>query len=84
MALIDHLKQIVADTTEASNPVAVLMATVSQTHPLAVRVDQRFELSEDFLIQTEATMELTFTVDGVEKIIRRGLKVGDTVALLRV
>lgn len=83
MALIDSFKKIAANTADAADPVAVLFGTVIRTDPLAVSVDQRFELSEDFLIQTEATSELKVTINGVDQVVRRGLQSNDKVVLLR-
>lgn len=69
MALIDQLKTIATSAHAAADPVAVLYATVTKTSPLTVNVDQRFDLSEDFLVRTRRTKYLV---------------AGDKVILLRV
>lgn len=60
----------------SGNPVAVLIGRVTGTNPLEVNVDQRFTLSEDFLIIPEG-------VSDVQR-ISRALEPGDIVVLLRV
>ena len=69
MSILKIIKQAGVGAVEASNPVAVLFATVTQTNPLTVNVDQRFDLPEDFLVRTERMASL---------------QVGDGVVLLRV
>ncbi|CAH0122422.1 MULTISPECIES: DUF2577 domain-containing protein [unclassified Paenibacillus] len=53
MALIDLIKKAGVGAVDASNPVSVVFGTVTQTDPLEVNVDQRFVLTEGFLIVPE-------------------------------
>jgi hypothetical protein len=57
MRMIDIVKQAGMQAYEASNPVAVMFGTVTKTNPLEVNVDQRFTLTEDFLVVTERVTE---------------------------
>lgn len=98
MSLADAIKQISHNTIGAGNPVSVMFGTVTRTNPLEVNVDQRFTLTEDFLILTERLTR--YEIDLKHKhdtsgeptrealtekvVIREGLKVGDSVLLLRV
>ncbi|MNW46028.1 hypothetical protein D3C74_233060 [compost metagenome] len=96
MALGDKIKQLGANAVHAGNPVAVMFGTVTGINPLEVNVDQRFTLDEDFLVITESLVRYEVdlkhrhngaTMDDalVDKVvIREGLKVGDSVLLLRM
>ena len=53
MALVNLIKQASMGAFESSNPVAVLFGTVVKAKPLEVNVEQRFTLTEDFLIVPE-------------------------------
>lgn len=84
MSLVDLIKQASLGAVEAANPVAVLFGTVTKTNPLEVNVDQRFTLTNEFLIVPEQLTEYRVTINGQNVIIRRGLNVGDKVLLLRM
>lgn len=80
---VDQIKQISIGAQEAGNPVAVLFATVTGTSPLEVNVDQRFTLTEDFLIVPEHLTDRTAMVNGQQITLSRGLSQGDKVILIR-
>ncbi|WP_025026331.1 DUF2577 domain-containing protein [Caldalkalibacillus mannanilyticus] len=82
--MLQAIKQAAMDALEASNPVAILFGTITKNHPLEVNVDQRFTLTEDFLILTEATKEVKVNIGGTEYTLREGIKSGDKVLLLRM
>ncbi|GIQ62128.1 hypothetical protein PACILC2_06960 [Paenibacillus cisolokensis] len=82
MRMIDIIKQAGAQAVEAGNPVHI--GTVTRTEPLEVFVDQRFSLTSEFLIVTDATEELTIEINGSLYTVRPGLQAGDKVALIRV
>lgn len=98
MALGDTIKRLGIGAMEASNPVSVMYGQVTKTDPLEILVDQRFPLDEDFLIVTERLTRYEIdlkhnhiysggeTEDALTDkiVIREGLKVGDSVLLLRV
>lgn len=96
MALGDKIRRLGSEAVKAGNPVSVLFGTVTRINPLEVNVDQRFTLDEDFLIVTESLVkyevDLKHQHDGasmeealVDKlVIREGLKIGDSVLLLRM
>lgn len=96
MSLIDIIKEVGTGAMNAENPVNVLFGTVSNTNPLEVNVEQKFTLSEDFLVLTERVTkyeEIKHTHPSPSGetsppsqpvVIRTGLKKGDKVLLLRV
>lgn len=69
MSMLDILKETALEVVEAQNPVNVLFGTIRKTKPIEVYVHQKLTLSNEFLVMTETTKELT---------------VGDRVVLLRV
>lgn len=98
MGLAESIKILGKGAVDAEGPVVVMFGAVTKVNPLEVLVDQRFPLDEELLIipasltryeidlkhkhnTTGGTTEEALT----EKIvIREGLKVGDSVLLLRV
>ena len=73
MSLLDTMKRIAVQTYEASDPAAVLFGTVTKASPLSVRVDNRFDLPADMLIQLRNPV----TVEAPS------FSAGDKLALLR-
>jgi hypothetical protein len=69
--MLNIIKQAAVEAVEAASPVQVLFGTVSGAAPWAVRVDQRFTLTERFLLLTDTAQ-------------KAGLSIGDIVLLLRV
>lgn len=98
MNLIDAIKKAGLDAVEASNPVNIMFGEVTKANPLEVNVDQRFTLTEDFLVVTESVTALTVDLSHFHDysggqtqnaltnpvVVRKGLEVGDKVLLLRV
>lgn len=83
MSMLQLIKKAAIDAVEASQPVAILYGTITEIAPFEVEVDQRFLLTEEFFIFTEATKELKLTIGDNEYIIRPKLKIGDRLVLLR-
>lgn len=52
--ILNIIKQAGSGAVEAGNPVNVLFGSLTSVNPLEVNVDQRFTLSEDFLIIPES------------------------------
>lgn len=75
MGILDTIKKAGLGAVEAGNPVAILYGTVKSINPLEVIVDQRFPLTEDFLIVPERIREL---------VPPNELKPGQQLLLLRV
>ncbi|MGO4347513.1 DUF2577 domain-containing protein [Paenibacillus sp. MCAF9] len=85
MALLESIKKAGAAAYAAGNPLAVMVGKVIQINPLEVNVDQRFTLSEDFLIIPESLVKYETQLKTSEKlVIRTGLEAGDAVLMLRV
>lgn len=85
MALLDSIKRAGAAAHAAGNPMAVMIGKVTKINPLEVNVDQRFTLTEDFLIVPESLTRFEAVLPSSEKLlIRSGLEAGDAVLMLRV
>lgn len=54
MTMLDTIKKAAKDAIEASNPVNLVFGEVRSINPLMVNVDQRFNLTADFLIVPES------------------------------
>lgn len=82
--MLDIIKKAGVNAVGAANPVTIVYATVTSLNPLEVNVDQRFSLTEDFLVVPELLTNYSVTIGETEYMIREGLKLGDKVLLLRV
>lgn len=67
--MLNIIKQAALGAVDTSNPVSILFGEITKANPLEVNVDQRFTLTEDFLIVLDQVKELS---------------AGDRIALLRV
>ncbi|AQR78072.1 DUF2577 domain-containing protein [Paenibacillus larvae] len=81
--MLNIIKQAALGAVDTSNPVSILFGEVTKANPLEVSVDQRFSLSEDFLIVPEHVTGYQPTVEGQTIPVRQGLRKGDRVILLR-
>lgn len=98
MGLIETIKKAGLDAYGASNPVHIVFGEIRNTDPLVVNVDQRFDLTADFLIVPESLQHFeinlqhshnysegtTDTALNESVVVRRGLEIGDKVILLRM
>lgn len=84
MSLLNAIKAASLGAVDATSPVAVMRGVVQEALPLKVKVDQRFTLTEPFLIVPDYLLDYRVLVGGEELVIRRGLEQGDHVVLLRV
>ncbi|WP_218091754.1 DUF2577 domain-containing protein [Paenibacillus solanacearum] len=95
MGLLEIIKQAGAGAVEAGYPVSILFGVVLNDAPLEIHVDQRFTLTEPFLIVPErltpyeadlkhAHGENTAEALAEPLVIRRGLEIDDKVLLLRI
>lgn len=86
--LIQIIKKAAVDAVEASNPAKLMYGTVTAVSPLAIKIDQRFTVTEAFLILTKNVRDykVKMSVNGgaeQEYTVKNALKVGDKVILLR-
>lgn len=80
--LADVLKGLQINPTSLSD---LVYGTVVSTGPLAIQVDARMTLTSEFLELSHAVQPYSIDVPTVGKVeVFRGLKVGDTVRMLRV
>lgn len=102
LSMVDLIKQMAIDTSNAQTPVNIFIGTVASVDPITVDVTPKLKLTKEFLILTERVtryeVDLTHSHVGFhgptnemlkdkmvgEHPIRTGLKVGDSVVLLRV
>jgi len=84
MNLLEVIKKAAADAVDAGSPMNVLYGTVISLAPIEITVEQRFSLTKEFLILSEAVQELNVEISGAKYVIRKGLQAGDTVIMLRV
>lgn len=84
MSLLELMKQAGIGAVEATNPVALLYGQVVGTEPLALLVDQRFTLTEEFLIIPERMREYKVALGDQELVICKNLEIDERVLLLRV
>lgn len=63
--LTELIKRAAVEAVNASNPAAFYFGTVTSTSPLNINVEQKMDLSEEFLILTRAVKdyEVEMTVD---------------------
>ncbi|WP_240415663.1 DUF2577 domain-containing protein [Paenibacillus periandrae] len=61
--ILNIIKQAGSGAVEAGNPVNILFGNVTSSNPLEVNVDQRFTLSEDFLIIPESLTAFTIELN---------------------
>lgn len=90
---IDVIKKIAINAINASNPVNVLIGTVSKINPIEIEIHQKLKLSKEFLIMTERVTKYEVDLEhnhggssalSAETLVRSGLIKGDKVVLLRV
>ena len=64
--LLQIIKKAAIEAVEASNPTKFMYGTVTAVSPLAIKIDQRFTVTEDFLILTKNVRdyEVEMTLDG--------------------
>ncbi|EPD52750.1 hypothetical protein HMPREF1210_01130 [Paenisporosarcina sp. HGH0030] len=90
---IDVIKRIALNAFNASNPVNVLIGTVSKDNPIEIEIHQKLKLTKEFLIMTERVTKYEVDLEhdhggssalSAKTPVRTGLKKGDKVVLLRV
>lgn len=68
--LIQIIKKAAVEAVEASNPTKVLFGTVTNANQLAIKVEQKFTITKEFIVLTESVK-------------KNGLSVGNKVVLLQ-
>ena len=63
--LLQIIKKAAVEAVEASNPAKIMYGTVTAVSPLAIKIDQRFTVTEAFLILTKNVRdyEVEITLD---------------------
>lgn len=78
--MVDLVKQAVEEVLNSKTPVNVVIGKVTKLSPIEIEVSAKLSLTKDFLITTERVTK--YETGGIT--IREGLKVNDSVVLLRV
>ena len=60
--LVELIQQIAQNSSDASAPANVLFGTVTSTSPLTVLVEQKLELTSEFLVLTKNVVDYTVDV----------------------
>lgn len=60
--LVELIQEIAKNTNESGSPTSVLFGTVISTSPLKILVEQKLELTEEFLILTKNVKDYTVNV----------------------
>ena len=88
--MVEAIKLAALDVVESTYPVQVAFGTVTGTDPLQVRLSSQLTLTDRQLLKTSAVRDKTYTVPvpelgaDIEVTLDDGLKLGETVLLLRV
>ncbi len=69
MGILDTIKKVAEQTSQAGAPAAFMFGIVTSASPLVMRIDNRFDISEKQIVIMKQFMD--------------GLAVGDKVVLLR-
>lgn len=87
MNLLQVIKQAAMEAVEASEPSDFIFGTVKSTTPLIVTIDQKLELTSEFLILTsnvsDYKVKITSSTSEQMVTIHNGLKNGDKVILIK-
>lgn len=81
--MLNEIKRAVGAYLQSQQLMDVVYGVVTKPQPLEITIDQRFVLSEAFLVVPEHMTALVLPIEGMQTVIRRGLEAGDKVALLR-
>lgn len=88
MDLLSIIKQAGIAAVDAQNPVQVVVAKAESISPLTVNIEQRLQLTQEFLwipeSMTRHTAKIKHGEYEQEIVIREGIQVGDSLLLLRV
>jgi hypothetical protein len=84
-SFLQVLKRIAREERESADLCKVLIGTVTSANPLKIKISQKIELDEDFLVVCQNVTDHTqkIVLDGVTKeiTVKNGLKKGEKVLL---
>lgn len=60
--LIQIIKKAAVEAVEASNPTKVLFGTVTNANQLAIKVEQKFTITKEFIVLTESVKKNSLSV----------------------
>ena len=82
--LIETIKKAAVDAVRASNPVVFLFGVVIKENPLTINIDQKMELTEEFLVLTSQVKLYETIINNQKTIIDNSLKKDEQVILIRM
>ncbi len=78
------IKKAAVEAVRASNPVEFMFGTVVKEEPLTINIEQKMELTEEFLILTSSVSLYETKINNQKSIVDNSLKKDDQVLLARV
>ena len=68
--MIQIIKKAAVEAVEASKPVKICFGEITKKSPLTVKIEQRLELSDDFLVITETAKKASLAKGDYVLLIR--------------
>ena len=84
MSLLNTIKKAGLGAIEATSPVQIVYGEIKEPDPLVIIIDQRFELTQEFLVVPESLTEYIIQCGDHEHIIRKKLEKGEKVSMIRI
>lgn len=82
--LIETVKKVAFEAIQASNPVAFSFGVVVKEDPLTINIEQKMELTEEFLVLTSQVKLYETIINNQKTIIDNSLKKDEQVILIRM
>lgn len=82
--LIETVKKAAVEAIQASNPVAFSFGMVVKENPLTINVDQKMELTEEFLVLTSSVKSYETKINNQKVVVDNRLKKDEQVILIRM
>lgn len=82
--MLHAIKQAAIDAVNSANPVNVMFGEVILDDPLQIRVDQRFTLTQEFLVLTERVTEYKVDLSHTHEYVYNGDLRDTSVALEKI
>ncbi len=82
--LIETVKKAAVEAIQASNPVAFSFGMVVKENPLTINVDQKMELTEEFLVLTSSVKSYETKINNQKVVVDNRLEKDEQVILIRM
>lgn len=74
MGLLETIKKAGLQGMDSTNPVTILFGDVTSVNPLEIKVDQRFNLTSEFLVLAETVTPIRVGLKERDKVMAPRLK----------